>query len=93
MKIYIYCKNHILTKRFIGIFFKQGAFWRDQRRFALRHLRDFSFGRRFSDLEIDINDELLELVDMIKHGPKHDFEEVNISKSNFQIQIIYNYKF
>lgn len=51
-----------------GIFFSEGDFWKRQRRFSLRHLRDFGFGRRFEDYEIEVEDELRSLVDMIKEG-------------------------
>jgi len=29
-----------------GVFFTDGPFWVEQRRFTLRHLRDFGFGKR-----------------------------------------------
>lgn len=54
--------------------------WHDQRRFMLRHLRDFGFGRRFEDLEIETNEELLHFVDLLKNGPKYDFEKVTNEK-------------
>lgn len=60
---------------FVGIFFTQGLYWRDQRRFTLRHLRDFGFGRRFSELEMDIEEELRQLIEMIKNGPKYSHEK------------------
>lgn len=59
----------------LGVFFTQGLYWRDQRRFTLRHLRDFGFGRRFSELELDIEDELRQMIDMIKNGPKYPHEK------------------
>lgn len=42
----------------------------------LRYMRDFGFGRRFDELELEINDELVQLVDFLKNGPKYDFEKV-----------------
>lgn len=59
-----------------GIFFTEGPYWKEQRRFALRHLRDYGFGRRFADLEIEFNDEILNLIDLIKNGPKYPHENV-----------------
>ncbi len=53
----------------------QGLYWRDQRRFTLRYLRDFGFGRRFLELELDIEDELKQLIDLIKNGPKYSHEK------------------
>lgn len=60
-----------------GIFFSEGHVWHEQRRFVLRYLRDFGFGRRFDELELELNEELLELVDFLKNGPKYEFEKVN----------------
>lgn len=61
-----------------GIFFTDGMYWRDQRRFTLRHLRDFGFGRRFNDFENEVRQEIQSLVNMIKEGPKYDHEHVRI---------------
>lgn len=65
-----------------GIFFTDGLFWKDQRRFALRHLRDFGFGRRDYNYEEEVRDELQSLVNLIKEGPKYDHEKVNLMKFN-----------
>lgn len=51
-----------------GIFFTAGAAWKEQRRFALRHLRDFGFGRRFAQLEQAAGEELDELVERLRVG-------------------------
>lgn len=59
-----------------GVFFIDGPIWKDQRRFALRHLRDFGFGRRFNELECDINEDLVNLINLIKDGPKYEHERV-----------------
>lgn len=57
-----------------GIFFRDGPFWKDQRRFALRNMRDYGFGRRFEELEAHINGELLAFVDLVRNGPKYEYE-------------------
>lgn len=57
-----------------GIFFTDGDYWNDQRRFALRNLRDFGFGRRFEDFELEVRDELESFVAMIKEGPQYEHE-------------------
>ncbi|XP_037033214.1 probable cytochrome P450 304a1 [Bradysia coprophila] len=57
-----------------GITFTQGFHWRDERRFTLRHLRDFGFGRRFSELELELEEELRQLIEIIKNGPKYPHE-------------------
>lgn len=58
-----------------GIFFTDGGFWSEQRRFTLRNLRDFGFGRRFEDFEMEVRDEMKALVSMIKSGPMHEHEK------------------
>lgn len=57
-----------------GIFFRDGPFWKEQRRFTLRHLRDYGFGRRFDELEAHIAADLQQWVDMVRCGPRHAFE-------------------
>ena len=52
-----------------GILFSQGNYWREQRRFMLRNLRDFGFGK--SEMEDTILDEVEELCDELnKHVGK-----------------------
>lgn len=57
-----------------GIFFVDGDFWLHQRRFTLRNLRDFGFGRRYQEYEVEVIDEMKNLVDLIKSGPRYDHE-------------------
>ncbi|XP_055697775.1 probable cytochrome P450 304a1 [Phlebotomus papatasi] len=57
-----------------GIFFVEGPFWKDQRRFTLRHLRDYGFGRRFAELEIEVRDEICLFLDILRNGPKYPHE-------------------
>lgn len=59
-----------------GVFFSEGDLWHEQRRFLLRFLRDYGLGRRFDELELELNEEILEFVNFIKNGPKYDFEKV-----------------
>lgn len=66
----------LINNKIAGIFFTEGELWHEQRRFTLRYLRDFGFGRRFQSLEIDIQDELNSFIDMVKYGPKYPHEEV-----------------
>jgi len=58
-----------------GIFNIDGDVWLHQRRFTLRYLRDFGFGRRYQDYEIEIADEMKSLVNLIKEGPKYEHEK------------------
>ncbi|XP_058056096.1 uncharacterized protein LOC131207498 [Anopheles bellator] len=58
-----------------GIFFTDGPNWKEQRWFILRYLRDYGFGRRFPAHEAEVNSELLNLIDVLKHGPKFEHEK------------------
>lgn len=59
-----------------GIFFVEGLFWQEQRRFVLRHMRDFGFGRRQEKFETIAMEEIAILIDMLKEGPINDKEKV-----------------
>ena len=47
-----------------GIVFTEGRKWQEQRRFALRRLRDFGFGTR--SMEAIVQDEIQELIERLK---------------------------
>lgn len=57
-----------------GLFFTQHQLWHEQRRFSLRYLRDFGFGRRFESLENEMTEELATVVDWLRYGPKFAHE-------------------
>lgn len=59
-----------------GIFFMEGDVWHEQRRFTLRYLRDFGFGRRHEILEKEIEIQIAQFIDSVKNGPKYPHEEV-----------------
>ncbi|XP_015181779.1 PREDICTED: probable cytochrome P450 304a1 [Polistes dominula] len=59
----------------LGIFFTDGEQWREQRRFALRHMRDFGFGRRHESFETKSREELNILMDLLKNGPMNEDEK------------------
>nr|ARG41840.1 cytochrome P450 CYP304A1 [Bactrocera dorsalis] len=63
----------------LGIFFRDGPVWKEQRRFILRYLRDFGFGRRYAELESVIQEEITDLLDLIRNGPRYTHER-EISK-------------
>lgn len=65
----------------LGIFFIEGTQWQEQRRFALRHMRDFGFGRRHEKFESEFIDEMSLLLDILKNGPVYDREK-EILKDN-----------
>ncbi|KAJ8727453.1 hypothetical protein PYW07_001572 [Mythimna separata] len=58
----------------LGIFFTDGYFWHVQRRFSLRYLRDYGFGRRDDTLEAVMSQEINEMLDMRLSGPKYPGE-------------------
>lgn len=58
-----------------GIFFTEGDFWQEQRRFTLRNIRDFGFGRRLESYELEVENEIEAFIKMIKDGPKFKHEE------------------
>ncbi|XP_076180080.1 putative cytochrome P450 304a1 [Ptiloglossa arizonensis] len=64
----------------LGIFFTEGLFWQEQRRFALRHMRDFGFGTRQVKYEEDMMEEVSLLIDMLKDGPINDKEKTFLKK-------------
>ncbi|XP_049816508.1 probable cytochrome P450 304a1 [Schistocerca nitens] len=55
----------------LGINFRVGPELMEQRRFTLRYLRDFGFGRRSDHLESEIEAEMTELVELIR-GERQD---------------------
>ncbi|XP_049797832.1 probable cytochrome P450 304a1 [Schistocerca nitens] len=57
-----------MPHRELGINFLEGEEAMEQRRFMLRYLRDFGFGRRSDRLEAEIESEMRELVELIRCG-------------------------
>ncbi|XP_078039429.1 putative cytochrome P450 304a1 [Augochlora pura] len=65
---------------YYGIFFTEGLFWKYQRRFALKNMRDFGFGRRQEKYEADMMEEVIQLIDTLKNGPINDQEKTILRK-------------
>jgi hypothetical protein len=63
--------------RVTGITLTDDALWEHQRRFSLRHMRDFGFGRRFSELEAIGKEEVQDILDLL--NGKHE-DKVILSK-------------
>ncbi|KAM3967166.1 putative cytochrome P450 304a1 [Aphomia sociella] len=59
----------------LGIFFTDSYFWYVQRRFSLRHMRDFGFGRRDETLEAVVESEIRVMIDMRISGPQYPAEK------------------
>lgn len=52
----------------LGVIFSEGPLWQEQRRFMLRNMRDFGFGKRSDSLEHDLQEEVQDLIDLIRKG-------------------------
>lgn len=39
-------------------------------------MRDFGFGRRFESFEKEIEIQIAQLIDIVKNGPKYEYEKV-----------------
>ncbi|XP_061391949.1 uncharacterized protein LOC133327408 [Musca vetustissima] len=72
-----------------GIFFIDGPEWEEQRRFILRYLRDYGFGRRSDQLEAAIQEELSDMVSLIRNGPTYDHERYVVKEGGYRIQLPY----
>uniref|UniRef100_A0A182PZA8 Uncharacterized protein n=1 Tax=Anopheles epiroticus TaxID=199890 RepID=A0A182PZA8_9DIPT len=57
-----------------GIFFTDGDSWSEQRKFFLKTLHEYGFGRRSDAVEQDLQSGLAELIALLKDGPVHDHE-------------------
>jgi len=79
-----FVRNHrwLKTDEPVGIFFTNGEKWSTQRRFGLRTLRDFGFGKK--KLEKTINFEIDEVIDQFTKEAGHDVKIGN----NFSLPII-----
>jgi hypothetical protein len=63
--------------RVTGITLTDDKLWENQRRFSLRHMRDFGFGRRFAELEDIGKEEIQDILDLL-NGKRED--KVMLSK-------------
>ncbi|EDV93260.1 GH18361 [Drosophila grimshawi] len=70
-----------------GIFFQEGVLWKEQRRFILRYLRDFGFGRRFEQLELIIQEEITDMLDLIRNGPRYEHEHLLVKPGGYRVQL------
>lgn len=72
-----------------GIFFNDGQVWKEQRWFFLRHLRDYGFGRRFQSLEQVINEEVQDLINLLRDGPKYSHEHKYVKNNQFLAPVVF----
>lgn len=66
----------------------EGDLWNEQKRFFLRYMRDFGFGRRFDSLEQEIEHQISQLIDIVTNGPKYPHENVRRNELNQANDII-----
>jgi hypothetical protein len=66
-----------------GIFFIDGPFWKGQRRFSLRHMRDYGFGRRSEVVENFLTDEIKQILNFLAKEP--DKEDRDICRGKGQV--------
>lgn len=67
--------------------FTEGEFWKDQRRFALRQLRDIGFGKQTS-MEIKIHEELRELMEDIQSNMGDGCQTVLFMENFFNLSFL-----
>ncbi|XP_069696212.1 methyl farnesoate epoxidase-like [Periplaneta americana] len=72
-------RDRIFGKKF-GLVFSDGPYWVEQRRFTLRHLRDFGFGKKSMERLI-----LDQVDDIVKEMKNHSIIQVN---SLFNVSIL-----
>ena len=66
----------------LGLIISEGDEWKEQRRFAIRHLRDFGFGK--SSMEEMIRDEFLDMAENLRGMEGQEVE----SKHLFNVNIM-----
>lgn len=72
-----------------GIFFNTGHVLKEQKMFFARHLRDFGFGIRNASFEEAISEEIQDLINLLKNGPKYSHENEYIHGNEFLAPIIF----
>ncbi|CAL8110287.1 unnamed protein product [Orchesella dallaii] len=72
--------------RSLGVFFSNGKLWQENRRFALRHLRDFGFGK--TSMEGLIHEEAEETIGTIMKEMKKAKDSVIPIQDKFGVSVI-----
>ncbi|KAF5307365.1 hypothetical protein FQR65_LT07082 [Abscondita terminalis] len=68
----VYTTRNRTLGELLGIVFTDGPIWKDNRRFALRQLRDYGFGRRFNSTERLYESEIKALIEFLQSDPSAD---------------------
>uniref|UniRef100_A0A182G035 Cytochrome P450 n=1 Tax=Anopheles albimanus TaxID=7167 RepID=A0A182G035_ANOAL len=66
-----------------GIFFTDGESWREQRKFFLKTLHEYGFGRRNDTVEQDLESGLTELISLLKEGPQFEHEKSLLNEAGY----------
>lgn len=66
--------------------FTDGEFWREQRRFTMRQLRDMGFGK--TSIEYQTMEEIRDLIDEIKNQAKSNVDNVVDFKGIFVVSVV-----
>lgn len=53
----------------------------------MRYLRDYGFGRRFTELEMIIKEEITDMLDLIKNGPRYQHEHQMVKPGGYRVQL------
>ncbi|TMW42915.1 hypothetical protein DOY81_012004 [Sarcophaga bullata] len=57
----------------------------------LRYLRDYGFGRRFQELELAIQEEITDMLHLIRSGPKYEHEKPYVKEDGYRILLPYSF--
>ncbi|XP_055587549.1 probable cytochrome P450 304a1 [Uranotaenia lowii] len=68
-----------------GIFFTDGESWREQRKFFVKTLHQYGFGRRSPEVEQDLQNGLEDLLDLLRNGPKHGHEQELVDNEGYAL--------
>ncbi|KAK5638610.1 hypothetical protein RI129_012905 [Pyrocoelia pectoralis] len=75
----------LLGNFFIGITFTDGNHWKEQRRFSLRQLRDYGFGRRFASTEVLFEGDVKALIEYLNANPNPNDNDIHCKKGRVLI--------
>ncbi|XP_031345329.1 probable cytochrome P450 304a1 [Photinus pyralis] len=81
----IYATRYRSLGDLLGIIFTDGYHWKEQRRFSLRQLRDFGFGRRFAPTEELFESEIKALIEYINTNPSPEDHDIHCKKGRVLI--------
>jgi hypothetical protein len=70
----------------VGVVFTDGEFWREQRRFTMRQLREMGFGK--TSVEYQMTDEIRDLIDEIKKQGRSNDDFIVDFKGIFVVSVV-----